>query len=61
MNHQFQFVAGMPHLDVSSLMEDWAVAAGFESHWKLLAQSLSLHHQSGSIRKGTGCMPPLCI
>ena len=36
------FVAGLPHLDVHTLSEDWALATGLESHWMLMADSLAL-------------------
>lgn len=40
MTQPYTFLAGMPHLDVHTLMEDWALSAGAEQHWALLSDSL---------------------
>lgn len=42
MTHDFTFTAGLPHLDVHTLSEDFALASALESHWKLLADALGL-------------------
>lgn len=36
----YTFMAGMPHLDVHTLQEDWALSAAAEQHWLLLSDSL---------------------
>jgi len=42
MTHDITFTAGLPHLDVVTLSEDFALAAGLESHWQLLSGALGL-------------------
>jgi probable biosynthetic protein (TIGR04098 family) len=42
MTRDFTFTAGLPHLDIHTLSEDWALASALESHWQLLAGSLGL-------------------
>ena len=40
MTLSYTFKAGMPQLDVHTLMEDWSLSAAAEQHWGLLARSL---------------------
>lgn len=40
MKIKWDFVPGLPQLDIHTLSEDWMLAAGLEVHWNILAQSL---------------------
>ncbi len=42
MNYTSQFTAGLPHLDIHTLSEDWALATALENHWIVLARSMGL-------------------
>lgn len=42
MKLSWMFVAGLPHLDIHTLSEDWALADALRGHWVLVSKSLNL-------------------
>jgi probable biosynthetic protein (TIGR04098 family) len=40
MKLTWDFVCGLPHLDVHTLSEDWVLANGLVAHWKIMADSV---------------------
>ncbi len=47
-----EFTVGLPHLDIYTLSEDFALAHSMEYHWSLLASSLGLKSSQWYDRKG---------
>lgn len=42
MSYRTHFTAGLPHLDIHTLSEDWALATALEGHWIVQAKSIGL-------------------
>ena len=42
MKHLTHVTAGLPHLDIHTLSEDWALATALEGAWAILSRSLGL-------------------